>query len=343
MITGETGTGKTLIAKYIHNLSPRKSEPFADINCGGIPESLLEAELFGFVKGAFTGAPNSRKGLIRSANKGTIFLDEIGNMPISIQSKLLKFLDTKQIQPLGSDTIHEVDVRIISATNIDILKAIKEQNFRLDLYHRLNVINIQTIPLRKNKLDVGLLCQYYLNQINKELGTNINYIDNEVFDIFQSFNWSGNIRELCNVLYNSVILHKKEDDELHKEDLPRYMIDDIEDLIVEKSELLIVENPVSKDSKKKFDHLKPKDLNLSAKNYTSYQNFKEQADMNFLKNSLIEFEGNVSELARALKVNRMTVIQKIKKYDLAALKNKKERINKDQEKDQNKEELSDES
>ena len=321
MITGETGTGKTLIAKYLHFLSPRKDQAFLDINCGGIPDTLLESELFGYSKGAFTDAKQTRKGLIRSADKGTIFLDEIGNMPISIQSKLLKFLDTKKIQPLGSDNFHEVDVRIISATNTDLKNAIKNQKFRLDLYHRLKVIKLETVPLRENKLDINLLCQHYLDQINKELETNIKYIDNDVFEVFQNFKWTGNVRELCNVLYNSVILHKKDDDELHLEDLPKYILKNLDkiDLNKQKEETKKEIVSINKQEEKILDEIK----NIEKYEDLTYQNFKFEFEKDFFKNSLIKYDGNVTLTAKKLAVNRATVIQKVKKYDLYEFVNKK--------------------
>ncbi len=224
LITGETGTGKTLIAEKIHNLSPRKNKPFISINCGGIPDSLLEAELFGYSKGAFTGAVNTRKGIIRSADKGTVFLDEIGTMPFSVQSKLLTFLDNKQIRPLGSEKIYDVDVRILTATNTNLRKALEERMFREDLYHRINVVNVETIPLRYNKIDLNLLCDFFLKEINKELGTNVRYIHPSVFKIFYSYNFVGNVRELKNILYNAIISHSEsESDEITIKDLPKYL------------------------------------------------------------------------------------------------------------------------
>ena len=226
LITGETGTGKTLISKYIWSLSKRSKKPFKEINCAGIPETLLEAELFGYVRGAFTGATKTREGLIKCANGGIILLDEIGEMPVNIQTKLLNFIETKKIQPLGSDVEYTVDVRIVAATNVDIPTAIGQNKFRLDLFHRIGVIQLETIPLRNCRSDIPLLCDHLLSQINKELETHINYVESDVYTVLQNYEFEGNIRELKNVLYNAVVMAASEErDEIRVRDLPDRLIE----------------------------------------------------------------------------------------------------------------------
>ena len=201
LITGESGTGKELIAKAIHNNSLRKDEPFIALNSAAIPKDLLESELFGYEKGAFTGANASKKGYFEEAENGTLFLDEIADMPIDLQSKLLRVLNDGSFQKLGSSSVTKANVRIIAATHQDLQKKINQQSFREDLFHRLNVITIHLPPLRERENDIILLAKFFLKQSANELKTSIKYLNEETIDYFKKLNWTGNIRQLRNICH----------------------------------------------------------------------------------------------------------------------------------------------
>ena len=206
LITGESGTGKGLVAEAIHEAGPRKDKPFIAINCGAIPENLLESELFGHKKGAFTSAVEDKKGLITMANGGTLFLDEIGELPPALQVKLLHVIQTKELTPVGDTRVITVDVRIIAATNADLLQRVKEGRFREDLYYRLNVIEIQMPALRVRKDDIPVLIKHYLDAFSKEAGKNIKDIDYEAMQALLTYDWPGNIRELRNTIERATVL-----------------------------------------------------------------------------------------------------------------------------------------
>jgi len=218
LIEGESGTGKELVAKAIHFNSPRKREPFVVINCGAVPETLLESELFGYKKGAFTGAYTAKKGLFEVARGGTIFLDEIGNTPLSIQAKLLRVLEDRTFLPLGATTPVSVNVRVISATNEDLEKAVEEGRFRQDLYYRLNVVKISLPPLRERMEDLPFLVSYFVDAIARRMGKNIEGVEPEVMDVFYRYHWPGNIRELENSLEHAIVLSSGK--RISVEDLP---------------------------------------------------------------------------------------------------------------------------
>ncbi len=211
LITGESGTGKEVVAKTIHSLSRRKNKPFVAINCASLPADLLESELFGYKKGAFTGATSDKKGLIEEANGGTLFLDEIGEMPMSLQAKLLRFLEERKIRPLGSLKEVEVDVRIVSATNRDLEEEIKKGNFREDLYYRLSTIIIRVPPLRERKEDIPLLAEHFLKEFQKKYNKHFTKISPDFLDFLTSHEFKGNIRELRNLLEKAVILSEGEE------------------------------------------------------------------------------------------------------------------------------------
>lgn len=206
LITGESGTGKELIAKAIHRESNRADQPFVAVNCGGIPESLLESELFGHKKGSFTGATGDKKGLFEAAHKGTLFLDEIGEIGIPIQVKLLRAVQTKMIRPVGGNEDIHVDVRIISATNRNLEEEVIAKRFREDLFYRLNVIEIRVPPLRERKEDLKLLAQHFLEKFSREMGKDISKVSSYAIDLLQKYDFPGNIRELENLLERSVAL-----------------------------------------------------------------------------------------------------------------------------------------
>ncbi|KAF0146002.1 MAG: transcriptional regulatory protein pilR [Nitrospirae bacterium] len=206
IILGESGTGKGLIAELIHCNSPRRDRPFISINCSAIPEGLLESELFGYKKGAFTGAVSDKLGLIPLAHQGTLFLDEIGDMPPNLQAKLLKVLETGEVYPLGDTKPRIVDVRIISATNVDIENRLKNGRFREDLYWRLNVIEIKIPPLRERKDDIEMLATHFMNTYTEEHKKDIKGIDKQALSLLIEYPWPGNVRELRNVIERSVVL-----------------------------------------------------------------------------------------------------------------------------------------
>ncbi|MBC2713066.1 MAG: sigma-54-dependent Fis family transcriptional regulator [Desulfosarcina sp.] len=208
LIRGESGTGKDLVASAIHFRSQRNKAPFMEINCASLPESLLESELFGYEKGAFTDAKQSKKGLFELSDGGTIFLDEIGEMPLPLQAKLLRFLEKKQFKPLGSGKDLLVDARIIAATNRDLESAIKEGLFRGDLYYRLNVVPIYMPPLRERQDDIVLLADYFIDQFCKDMGKQPKQMAPEVIAVLRHHPWEGNVRELRNVVERAVIFSK---------------------------------------------------------------------------------------------------------------------------------------
>ena len=221
LITGESGTGKELIANAIHFQSPRSDMPFVPINCGAIPEELLESELFGHEKGAFTGAFKERRGRFELANKGTVFLDEIGEMSPKLQVKLLRFLQETKFQRVGGSRTVEVDVRILAATNKDLERAVAENGFREDLFYRLNVIPIHVPPLRERAGDVALLVRYFLNQHCQKKTIPIKRLSNAALESLKQYDWPGNVRELENVIERLVILTDADEIQLH--DLPKRM------------------------------------------------------------------------------------------------------------------------
>ena len=206
LINGESGTGKELVARAIHQKSRRSAKPFVAVNCAAIPENLLESELFGHERGSFTGAHERKLGKFELADEGTLFLDEIGCMSPAMQSKLLRVLENKIIERLGSEKGVEVDVRIISATNIEFQKAIEEGKFRSDLYYRLNVIPLPLPPLRERKEDIKLLAEYFVKKFNKEVKKEINGLAEAALNNLQKYDWPGNVRELQNIIERAVVL-----------------------------------------------------------------------------------------------------------------------------------------
>ncbi len=283
LITGESGTGKEVIARSIHSISPGDKFPFVAINVGGIPENLLESELFGYEKGAFTGANARKPGMFELASNGTLFLDEIGDMPIQLQVKLLRVLQEKKIQRLGGINPIPIDVRIIAATNKNLEKLVKEEKFREDLYFRLNVINISIPPLRERREDIPHLINHFIKKYNKNLGKQIKEMESEAIEALKSYDFPGNVRELENIIERAFILSEGE-------------IITIEDLGIP------VEQIKSKSS-------------ISPKAYSTTKKLKDLEREAIIK-TLLKWEGNRTKAAEELGITRRTLLNKIKEYNL---------------------------
>jgi formate hydrogenlyase transcriptional activator len=206
LLLGETGTGKELIARAIHERSQRRKERFVTLNCGAIPSALFESELFGHERGAFTGAHMQKVGRLELADRGTMFLDEVGEMPLELQPKLLRALQERAFERVGSSRTKNVDMRLVAATNCDLEQKMEDKKFRCDLYYRLNVFPIRIPPLRERLEDIPLLVQYFIDRNARELGKNIRSVSKETLELFQSYSWPGNIRELRNVIERSIIV-----------------------------------------------------------------------------------------------------------------------------------------
>lgn len=281
MILGESGTGKGLLAELIHCNSPRRDKPFISINCSAIPEGLLESELFGYKKGAFTGAVTDKLGLITLAHEGTLFLDEIGDMPINLQAKLLKVLETGEVYPLGDTKPKIVDIRIISATNVDIENRIKEGRFREDLYWRLNVIEIKIPPLRERKEDIEVLTKHFIDKFSREHKKNVKGIDKQALSYLFNYSWPGNVRELGNVIERAVILSEGE-----------YITSDV---LPDKIKIIKEEAEMPSSTLKAY--LSDYEKNLLIRLYESHNKNKE-------------------ETAKALGIDLATLYRKFKKYGI---------------------------
>ncbi len=206
LITGESGTGKELVARAVHEFSPAKDKPFIAINCSGLQENLLESELFGHVKGAFTGALKDKEGFFQAVGEGTIFLDEISEMPLSLQAKLLRVLEEKEFYPVGGTRIIPMEARVITATNKDLKSLVEKGEFREDLYYRIAVFEIVLPPLRERRSDIPLLADYFLRKFNKEMKSNYRGITPEALSALMAYHWPGNVRELRNVIERAMIL-----------------------------------------------------------------------------------------------------------------------------------------
>ena len=224
LILGENGTGKTITARAIHQLSNRKNKPFVEVACGALPENLLESELFGHVKGSFTGATSDKIGKFLQADGGTLFLDEIATASPSLQVKLLRALQDREFEAVGSTETHKVDVRLIFATNADLEEMVRKGEFRQDLYYRLNVISITQPPLRERIGDIPLLIEHHLRILNEQNGKSVARFEDKALQLMQSYSWPGNVRELVNVIERAVVLSKGET--IHAYELPENMHDE---------------------------------------------------------------------------------------------------------------------
>ena len=222
LITGESGTGKELVARTIHNLGPRRDRPWVAINCSAIPRDLMESELFGYVKGAFTGAAQTRLGRLEQAQGGTLFLDEIGDLDLALQTKMLRVLQEREFSPVGSDQVRKVDVRIMAATNRNLKEMVREGKFREDLFYRLDVYSIVAPPLRERRDDVPLLAQVFLHELSADTDKSVSAINPEAMEVLMRYNWPGNIRELHNAIERSLLSCKG--DTIGARDLPHTIL-----------------------------------------------------------------------------------------------------------------------
>ncbi|HCB69675.1 MAG TPA: sigma-54-dependent Fis family transcriptional regulator [Persephonella sp.] len=286
LIIGETGTGKELTARAIHERSNRADKPFVVVNCAAIPHDLLEAELFGYEKGAFTGADKKRIGKIEYANGGTLFLDEIGDMPYDLQSKILRFLQEYTFERIGSNETKTADVRIIAATNVDLDQAVKEGKFRRDLYYRLSVLTIKLPPLRDRGEDPVIMAKYFVERYSKELGKNIKGLTADALEVIRDHPWPGNVRELINTIRKAVVLTDKE-------------FIDVEDL-----DLKVKCNPQGSGNGEDILNLK---RNI------------EDLERRLLKEAFILAKGNISKVAKMLGISRPKVYKLMEKHGIGEI------------------------
>ncbi|MCK9274591.1 MAG: sigma-54 dependent transcriptional regulator [Syntrophales bacterium] len=290
LVQGETGTGKELVARAIHRQSYRSSGPFIKINCAAIPETLMESELFGYEKGAFTGAASRKPGRFEQAHNGTLFLDEIGELPKDMQAKLLRAIQDQEFERVGGLETIKVDVRLIAATNRDLRKDVKTGQFREDLYYRLNVLPVELPPLRERKEDIALLLQYFLDKFNRKLNRNIESVELDLVECCRNYSWPGNIRQMENLMERLVLLAK--DTVLHAANLPpeiRY---------TSRAESVQAHCPDTSSFK---DILKER---------------TESIERIMIANVLEECNGNVSQAARKLGLSRKGLQLKMIKYGL---------------------------
>jgi PAS domain S-box-containing protein len=283
LIQGDSGTGKELFAKAVHNLSRRKEKPFIKVNCGALPDSLLESELFGYEKGAFTDAKKDKPGRFALANGGTIFLDEVGDMSPSLQVKLLRVLQEKEYEPLGSTSPRKTDVRIIGATNKDVSTLVSEGKFRDDLYYRLNVVKIDLPPLSQRREDIPLLIDTFVRKFNAKMGKKISGVSDRALRLLLRYDYPGNVRELENIIEHAFVLCGNE--RIDIDCLPR----EITGGHMERASSL----PMEKESA--FD----------------------QAEAEVIEKILKKYGGDRVKTAKELKIGRTTLWRKIRKYDLA--------------------------
>jgi two-component system response regulator HydG len=289
LIQGESGTGKELVARAVHARGPRSNKPFVPVNCSAIPENLVESELFGHLRGSFTGAVTTREGLFEAADTGTIMLDEVGELPLHVQVKLLRTLQEGEIKPVGASESTKVDVRVIAATNVNLHKAMLEGTFREDLYYRLNVITIRIPPLRERIEDIPLLAYHFLRKYALRSGRDIRRISLEAMRALRSYNWPGNVRELENAIERSVVMVRS--DVILPSDLPSAVVES-HDAMVPKN--MLYDMPFSEAKKRVVD------------------NFERE----YVTEVLRRAGGNVSEAARQASLDRSNFRRIVKKYDI---------------------------
>lgn len=287
LITGESGTGKELAARAIHELSPRQNGCFVPVNCGAIPEELLESELFGHVRGAFTGAVNARQGRFQFAHGGTLFLDEIAEMSAKLQVKLLRVLQERQFEPVGSDSPVQVDVRVVAATNRDLRVAVRERKFREDLFYRLNVLPLELPPLREREADIALLIGHFLALHARRRGKPTIQVDDAAMEIMEKYSWPGNVREVENLVERLVVLN--EVGTVRATDLPDYVIHNATPQYPTTARVSLPNEGVDLDG------------------------ILEKIEDGFIQQALERSRGNKTLAAELLNLNRTTFIERLRK------------------------------
>ncbi|MBN1846326.1 MAG: sigma-54-dependent Fis family transcriptional regulator [Sedimentisphaerales bacterium] len=303
LILGETGVGKERLAHAIHAEGARASGPFVPVNCGALPETLLESELFGHEKGAFTGATQARRGCFEMAHKGTLFLDEIAEMPLHLQVKLLSVLETKQIRPIGGESFIPVDVRIMAATNRDIENEVEEKRFRQDLYYRLNVVTLTIPPLSERREDIPELVENYLAFLRPRIGCEVMGICPEALDLLCQYSWPGNVRELINVIERAMLLC--ESDTITQQDLPSS--------VTGQFALPALPLPAAEVARE-FGTVPREWLKRPLKQASRI--VLEQFEYRYLTGLLQETNGRIRETARRARIDERTLFSKMKRYGL---------------------------
>jgi two-component system response regulator AtoC len=286
LITGESGTGKELVAKAIHYNSDRSKMFFVPVNCGAIPENLLESELFGHVKGAFTDAIRTKKGLFEEADEGTIFLDEIGELPAQLQVKLLRVLQDGEIRRVGESKSIQINVRIIAATVKDLAREVNEGRFRDDLFYRLNVLHLHIPPLRERKEDIPLLIQHFINKHNQNLNKHVKEVDSKALELLMNYKWSGNVREVENTIERAVVL--TDGDRIELDNLP--------------FEIQNFQNEVPM-------------VSMAEEEY-SVKKGSRMLEMGLIRKALRKTKGNHTHAARLLEISHRALLYKIKDYGI---------------------------
>ncbi|MFQ6003533.1 MAG: sigma-54 interaction domain-containing protein, partial [Candidatus Zixiibacteriota bacterium] len=292
LLEGESGTGKELIARVLHYGGPRKDGPFVAVDCGALPASLLESELFGYLKGAFTGAHQDKKGLFEEAHGGTLFLDEIVNMPNEVQTKFLRAIEEGEIRPLGSTQIKKVDVRIIAAASDNLRAQVEASRFREDLYYRLNVVNISLPPLRERTEDIAILANHFLNKMAEKYGKTVKGYKTETITYLENYAWPGNVRELENAVERMAILAEENLDYIPPDLLPQEI------------------RPQG------FEPASPLLKNLPSNNIKTKKNIYEKG---IILEALMQQNWNQSAAARALGIAESTLRYKMQKYGIKKL------------------------
>lgn len=335
LITGESGTGKEVIAKAIHAYSKRSQKPMISVNCGAIPEGLIESELFGHEKGAFTSAVETRQGYFEIANGGTIFLDEIGEMPIGTQVKLLRVLENGEFMRVGSSNLRKTDVRVIAATNKILEYEVQQKRFRTDLYFRLRSVNIFLPELRNRKEDIPLLVEYFIKEITEKKGVQFAGFTDDATDLLMSYHWPGNVRQLKNVIESAVLLEKGK--RISAEDLRKYIQDKnilnternlpiIANKTVEQAERELIYRALI-DLKSNLIEIKDFLFNKTPNAFTSENStFKtkngngiitlEEMEKQLIMDALKKNKGNRRLTAQSLKISERTLYRKLKEYNL---------------------------
>jgi len=306
LIGGENGTGKELVAKAIHYNSHRKDKPFVPVNCGALPDTLLESELFGYDKGAFTGATGQKKGKFELADGGTLFLDEVSTMSPALQVKLLRVLEAKEVEHLGGTKAIDVDVRIIAATNEHLAAAVKARNFRRDLYYRLNLISFTIPPLRERGEDIPLLVNHFLQVANVELGKQLKGLDEKAMELLKKYNWPGNVRQLENAIKSAAVFSRS--DVILPEHLPPEILkgpgsmEDEEDTFASALEFLL--KPKVKDA-------------LESEATSLHDDILKAVNRSLITLVLQEVNGNQVKAHKLLGVSRTTLRKKIEELEIS--------------------------